>query len=181
MAPGSLPVVKRYDCAAGSGCANVSVIEVGNVTVYRVCGASGVGHARVMACIWVPIVGGAGGAGAIWIPRSEAAATGAVATNEVVPVRDTFTPPSVNELGRIASGSTLNVNAETSPGAQAAAMSPPGGAHTWTPCLSTTSGAKARPQVAFVGSGPLGTRTIAGPSTSKPPSAGRFWLPDGFQ
>src|SRR4051812_33131273 len=73
-------------------------------------------------------------------------------------------------------GSTWKWTALVSPGVQPAAMSPPGGAQTWLPSLSTTSGENTMPQSTLAGSatpgaGP-GTSTIAGPSAANPPCAG---------
>src|SRR5215475_11318887 len=65
-------------------------------------------------------------------------------------------------------GSTWKWTALVSPGVQPALMSPPGGAQTWLPSLSTTRSENTMPQSALVGSalpgaGP-GTSTTAGPS-----------------
>src|SRR3569623_1927030 len=79
------------------------------------------------------------------------------------------------------SASVLNENAERSPGVHSRSLlhsssapvhdagRPAGGAHTLLFCLSTTSSANVKPQLRFVGRlPPDGTRTIAGPSASKP-------------
>src|SRR5262245_36934428 len=115
------------------------------------------------------------------MPASEAALTGAFGANTIGSVRLTPVAPSANEPSLIASGSTLNLNAVRSPGVQPASTLPPAGAQSLMPCLSTTSSDTTSLQSRFVGSGPFGFSTIAGPRASKPPIAGLFWSPDGFQ
>src|SRR5262245_12261190 len=114
-------------------------MATGNVTVYIVFAARppatsmritlGIGDVAVNVT-----------AGLNRIIASDVTSTGAV--DEKVSGSTLATPvwPSENEAGPIASGSTLKLNALTSPGVQPAAISPPAGAQTWMPCLSTTSG-----------------------------------------
>src|SRR5688500_5731955 len=87
-----------------------------------------------------------------------------------------LTPISLllHEAGANESGSVVKPNAVRSPGWQLALMSPPGGAQSWMPSLSTTSGAATISHARLVGIGPSVLSTIAGPSASKPPIAGRF-------
>src|SRR5215468_5099800 len=97
---------------------------------------------------------------------------GTLALTRTSAVRD-WASGLIGDAMASAIGSTWKRTALVSPGVQPALISPPGGAHTWLPSLSTTSEENTMPQSALVGSalpgaGP-GTSTTAGPSASNPP------------
>src|ERR1041384_3306469 len=101
-----------------------------------------------------------------------------------IPALATINTGSVSVTGsdpKNLSTSVENRNALVSPAVQPWVMSPPGGAHTALPSLSTTSGENVSPHSLLVGSESNGTRTIAGPSALNPPWAGFCWLPAGVQ
>src|SRR5215211_2298696 len=80
-----------------------------------------------------------------------AGSSGAVARRLIGIVLETAVAPFVNDVVVTRSGSTLNLNEARSPGLQPAAMSPAGGAHTFSPDLSTTDDEKTRLHSRFVG------------------------------